>query len=39
MPREYKEIEKMSIENSKQRIQQIMAFAQKIENSINSRVR
>lgn len=39
MPREYKEIDKMSIENSKQRIQQIMAFAQKLENAINSRIR
>lgn len=36
MPREYKEIDKMSIENSKKRMQQIMAFAQKLEDSINS---
>lgn len=38
MPWEYKEIDKMSIENSKHMVQQIMSFAQKLENAINSRI-
>ena len=37
MPWEYKEIEKMSVQNSKQMVQQIMSFAQKLENAINGR--
>lgn len=37
MPREYKEIDKISIENSKQRVQEIVKFAQKLEDAINGR--
>ena len=37
MPWEYKEIEKMSLENSKEMVRQIMSFAQKLENAINSK--
>ena len=37
MPWEYKEIDKMSLENSKEMVRQIMSFAQKLENAINSK--
>lgn len=37
MPWEYKEIDKISIQNSKQMVQQIMSFAQKLETAINGR--
>lgn len=37
MPWEYKEIDKISIQNSKQMVQQIMSFAQKLESAINGR--